>query len=174
MVGPEGNLDRYPISRNPLNAWPMVSIIIPCRNEVRFIASCLESILNNGFPFEQLEVLVVDGMSDDGTRTIINEYVLRYSLIRLLDNPHKATPYALNIGICEAKGEVVMRVDAHTTCERDYIARCIRVLFKYGADDVGGVCRIIAQDDTLVVRAIAKALTQRFGVGNLHYRFSKP
>ena len=152
----------------------MVSIILPCRNEVRFIASCLESVLNNGFPFERLEVLVVDGMSDDGTRAIINEYSIKYDVIKMLDNPRKATPYALNIGIREAKGEVVMRLDAHTTCEKDYIARCTRVLFKYGADDVGGTCRIIAQDDTLVGRAIAKALTQRFGVGNLDYRFSKP
>jgi perosamine synthetase len=156
-----------------MDAWPTVSIIIPCRNEVRFIASCLDSVLANGFPLERLEILVVDGMSDDGTREAILNYAARYSLITLLDNPHKVTPYALNIGIREAKGDVVMRLDAHTVCQRDYIERCIRVLFEYGADDVGGRLRIIARDDTVTGRAIAEALTQRFGVGNLRYRFSR-
>ena len=155
-------------------AWPTVSIIIPCRNELRFIASCLDSILNNGFPLERLDILVVDGMSDDGTRKIIRDFAERYRLVRLLDNPHRVTPYALNIGICAAKGEVIMRLDAHTICERGYIARCIQVLFQYGADDVGGTLRIIGRDDTLIGRAIVKALTQRFGVGNLRYRFSQP
>jgi succinoglycan biosynthesis protein ExoA len=157
-----------------MDAWPMVSIIIPCRNEVRFIASCLDSILSNGFPVERLEILVVDGMSDDGTREIVHDYAARYGPIKLLDNRHKVTPYALNIGIRAAKGDVVMRLDAHTICERDYVARCIRVLFKYGADDVGGTLRIIGRDDTLIGRTIVKALTQRFGVGNLRYRFSQP
>jgi succinoglycan biosynthesis protein ExoA len=157
-----------------MDACPMVSIIIPCRNEARFIASCLDSILDNGFPLDQLEILVVDGMSEDGTREIVYEYAARYRQLRLLDNLNKVTPYALNIGIRAAKGDVVMRLDAHTICERDYIAQCIRVLFKYGADDVGGTLRIIGRDDTLIGRAIVKALTQRFGVGNLRYRFSQP
>jgi len=156
------------------DAWPMVSIIVPCRNEVRFLGRCLGSVLNNGFPFERLEILVVDGMSDDGTREIIQKYAARYGLIRLLDNPHRVTPYAINIGVRAAKGDVVMRLDAHTICERDYIGRCVRVLLKYGADDVGGTLRITAQDNSLVGKAIVKALTQRFGVGNLRYRFARP
>jgi succinoglycan biosynthesis protein ExoA len=159
---------------NAIEASPTVSIIIPCRNEVRFIASCLDSVLNNGFPFERLEILVVDGMSDDGTREIIHDYAARYSLIRMLDNFNKVTPYALNLGIREAKGDVVMRLDAHTICQRNYIAQCIRILFKFGADDAGGTLRIIARDDTLLGRAIVKVLTQPVVVGNLRYRFSQP
>jgi succinoglycan biosynthesis protein ExoA len=154
--------------------WPTVSIVIPCRNEVRFIGGCLDSILLNGFPLDRLEILVVDGMSDDGTREIIREYAARHTLIRRLDNPHKVTPYALNIGVRRAKGAVIMRLDAHTVCEKDYIARCVRVLFEYGADDVGGTLRITARDNTTVGRAIVKVMTQRFGVGNLRYRFSQP
>ena len=155
-------------------ALPTVSIIIPCRNEARFIGSCLDSVLQNGFPLERMEILVIDGMSTDGTRDIIQSYASRYSFIRLLDNPHKVTPYAVNIGIREANGGAVMRLDAHTVCAHDYIERCIRVLYDYGADDVGGTLRITARDNTLIGQAIVKALTQRFGVGNLHYRFSKP
>jgi succinoglycan biosynthesis protein ExoA len=154
--------------------WPMISIIIPCRNEVRFIANCLDSVLDNGFPLERLEILIVDGMSDDGTRTVIRDYAARCPLIRLLDNPHRVTPYALNIGIREAKGDVIMRLDAHTICARDYVARCVGVILRYGADDVGGTLKITARDNTVIGRAIVKALTQRFGVGNLRYRFSQP
>jgi len=113
-------------------------------------------------------------MSDDGTREIVRDYEARYPLIRLLDNLQKVTPYAVNTGIREAKGGVVMRLDAHTICEKDYIARCTRVLFEYGADDVGGTLRIVARDDTLIGRAIVKALTEQFGVGNLRYRFARP
>jgi GT2 family glycosyltransferase len=153
---------------------PTVSIIIPCRNEARFIGSCLESVLSNGFPLERMEILVVDGMSTDGTREIIQDFAARYSRIRLLDNPQKVTPYAVNIGIREASGDAIMRLDAHTICGRDYIERCIRVLYDYGADDVGGTLRITARDNTIIGRAIVKALTQRFGVGNLDYRFAQP
>lgn len=153
---------------------PTVSIIIPCRNEIRFIGTCLESVLNNGFPLDQLEILVVDGMSEDGTRGIIEGYAARYSLIRLIDNPKKVTPYAINIGIRAARGGILMRLDAHTVCDKNYIAQCIRVITHYGADDVGGTLRITARDNTIVGRAIVKALTLRFGVGNLKYRFSQP
>jgi len=157
-----------------MDTRPTVSIIIPCRNEVRFISCCLDSVLNNGFPLDQLEILVVDGMSDDGTRSIIDDYAARYPFIRIIDNVKRVTPYAINIGIRAATGGILMRLDAHTVCERSYIAQCIHVVNNYGADDVGGTLRIIARDDTLAGRAIVKALTLKFGVGNLKYRFSQP
>jgi len=153
---------------------PTVSIIIPCRNEVRFIGPCLDSILNNGFPLDDLEILVIDGMSNDGTCNIIERYAARYPFIHLIYNAKKVTPYAINIGICAAKGGILMRLDAHAVCESNYIARCIRVVNNYGADDVGGTLRITARDKTLAGRAIVKALTLKFGVGNLKYRFSQP
>src|SRR5271167_693251 len=76
-----------------------LSIIIPCRNEREFIGKCLDSLLVNDFPKEELEILIVDGMSEDGTREIVIEYADRYPFIRLLDNPRRVTPCALNIGI---------------------------------------------------------------------------
>ena len=151
-----------------------MSIIIPCRNEVLCISACLTSILENGYPLDCLEVLIIDGMSDDGTRDLLREYSARHPFIRVVDNVAKVTPYALNIGIREAKGAVLMRMDAHTVFERGYIARCVEVLLKYGADDVGGTLRIVPRADTFVGRAIVKALTNKFGVGNLRYRFARP
>ena len=152
---------------------PTLSVIIPCRNEARFIGKCLDSVLMNGYPVEQLEILVVDGMSDDGTRTIAQSYADRYQQIRVLSNPRRAIPCAINIGVAEAAGEILMRVDAHTVLENEYIERCARVLMEYGAADVGGKLRIVARDDTFIGRTIVKALTQRVGVGNLRYRFAQ-
>jgi glycosyltransferase involved in cell wall biosynthesis len=156
-----------------MKEWPMVSVIIPCRNEVRFIAGCLDSLLDNGFPLNRLEILVVDGMSDDGTRELVQSYSSRFP-VKLLDNPARVTPYALNAGIRSAKGEVIMRVDAHLVCDKNYIGGCVTALNEYGADDVGGVWRIRPRRDTLVGNAIAKAISQRFGVGNVRYRFTAP
>ena len=152
---------------------PRVSVIIPCRNEGRFIANCLDSVLNNGYPVDKLEIIVVDGMSDDDTRSVIQHYNTVNPFIKIVDNPHKVTPFAVNIGIRAASCEIIMRLDAHTVCERDYISRCVNALNKYTADDVGGLCRIVARDDTPMGRAIVKALTVPLGVGNLRHRFSK-
>ena len=78
---------------------PLVSVIVPCRNEGKWIAPCLDSILANDYPRERLEVLVVDGMSSDETRSVIERYAASHTCIRLLDNAKQITPVALNIGI---------------------------------------------------------------------------
>jgi succinoglycan biosynthesis protein ExoA len=153
---------------------PTVSIVIPCRNEARFISGFLASILDNSYPRHLLEILIVDGMSEDATREIVREYGARYAEIKLLDNPRRVTPYALNIGIRAAKGEIIMRLDAHSVCSRDYIAQCVHVLTTYDADDVGGTWRMVPRDDTPMGRAIVKATANRVGVGNVRYRFQQP
>jgi glycosyltransferase involved in cell wall biosynthesis len=147
-----------------------VSIIIPCRNEEKFIAKCLDSIINNDYTKERLEVLLVNGMSEDKTREIVQEYTQQYSFIRLLDNPKKITPVALNIGIKHAKGEIIMRMDAHTTYEKDYISKCVKYLGEYNADNVGGLWKIVPRDNTIVGKAIALASSHPLGGGNAYYR----
>jgi len=156
-----------------MDEWPMVSIIIPCRNEVRFIAACLDSLLHNGFPLERLEILVVDGLSDDGTREVVQSYSSEFP-VTLVDNPARVTPYALNAGIRRAKGDVIMRVDAHLVCEKGYISGCVIALNQYGADDVGGLWRIRPRQNTLMGKAIAKTISHPLGVGNARYRFKAP
>ena len=124
-------------------AVSFVSLVIPCRNERAFIAKCLDSILRDGFPLDRLEVLVVDGSSDDGTRDIVEGYSARFPCIRLLDNPRRAVPSALNIGIARASGDVIMRMDAHAELERGYIAGCLAALDEHDVDNVGGTWRIV-------------------------------
>ena len=118
-----------------------VSIIIPCRNEEKYIGKCLQSIIEQNYPKDNLEVLVVDGMSEDRTREIVENYSQKYSFIKLFDNPKKFTPFGLNIGIKEAKGEIIMRMDAHAGYEKDYISKCVRYLENYDADNVGGAMK---------------------------------
>lgn len=146
-----------------------VSVIVPCRNERRYIVQCLESILQNDYQGE-LEVLVVDGASDDGTRELLFECAQRSSRIRVLDNPSRITPAALNIAIRNSRGDVVVRMDAHCRYPVDYISSLVGWLEQSGADNVGGVWRTLPGAETAIARAIALALTHPFGVGNAHYR----
>ncbi|HCM36468.1 MAG: hypothetical protein A3J30_04625 [Candidatus Wildermuthbacteria bacterium RIFCSPLOWO2_02_FULL_47_9c] len=149
-----------------------VSIIVPCFNEERHIAECLDSILANNYPAGKAEILVVDGMSKDRTREIIQRYSIpntQYS-IRLLDNPKVITPAAMNIGIQAAKGDVIIKMDAHCVYAKDYISKCVRHLRESNADNVGGVLKAVPPKNTLMAKAIALSLSHVFGVGGSYFR----
>lgn len=149
---------------------PTVSVIVPCLNEEKFISSCLESIIKNDYPKEKLEVLVVDGMSEDKTREIVRNYSKKYSFLKLLDNPKIITPSAMNIGIKNAKGEIIIKMDAHSVYEKDYISKCVEHLTRSGADNVGGVLKAIPSKNSLTARAIAISLSHFFGAGGSYFR----
>jgi len=151
-------------------AQQRVTVIVPCRNEVHHIAACLDSIIASAYPPERMEVLVVDGMSTDGTRELIAEYVAQDPRIRMLDNPKRIVPTALNIGIKAATGEVIVRMDGHVVCPPEYIPRLVGALMESGADNVGGCLITLPADGTAVAQAIAIALGHPFGVGNAHFR----
>jgi len=152
------------------NNLSFVSIIIPCRNEEKFIGKCLDSIIANDYPRDRLEIFVIDGMSKDGTRKIIEQYIKQYSFIKFLDNPKKIAPVAQNIGIKNAKGEIIIIMDAHSTYEKDYISKCLEYLNKYNADNVGGIIITVPRNNSLSAKAIALVLSHPFGVGNSHFR----
>jgi glycosyltransferase involved in cell wall biosynthesis len=147
-----------------------VSIIIPCRNEENFIAACLDSVLANDYPKDRIEVLVVDGMSEDRTRSIVEEYSRRLPFIRMLENPQKITPCAFNIGIRHSKGDLVMIMGAHSTYDRSYISKCARALEEYGADNVGGIMKTVPRTQRFPDNAIVTSLSHPFGVGSAHFR----
>jgi len=149
---------------------PFVSVVIPCRNEEKFIGGCLDSVIANDYPKNRIEVLVVDGMSEDGTRDTLGKYTRKYPFIGLLDNLKKNTPCALNIGIKNAQGDVIMRMDVHTTYEKNYISKCVKYLNEYDADNVGGRMLTLPRNDTFVGKAIVHSLSSRFGVGNSVFR----
>lgn len=149
---------------------PYVSVILPCRNEARHIRSCLESVVKSDYPKDQLELLVVDGQSDDGTRGIVDEFSKQYPWIRLLDNARRITPVALNIGIQSARGGIVMRMDGHTVYPLDYVSKLIEWIERSKADNVGGICITLPANETPKAHAIAVGLSHPWGVGNSYFR----
>ena len=149
---------------------PLVSIIIPCRNEEKYIASCLDSLIENNYIKERVEILCVDGQSDDSTRKIVNTYIERFNFIQLLDNPQKIFPTAVNIGVNASKGELIFIVGAHAQYNKDYISKCVENSLKYNADNIGGVLITQAQNKSFIGNIITAALSSSFGVGNATFR----
>jgi len=154
----------------PAPTKAFVSIIVPCRNDAQHVGRCLQSVLDGDYPPDRMEVLVVDGRSDDRTREIVAAYAARYPAVRLIDNPKQITPVALNLGVRAAQGDVVMRMDAHVEYPRDYVTRLVEALDESGADCVGGVIETLPADETPIARAIALGLSHPFGVGNAYFR----
>ena len=116
----------------------MLSVICPIYNEEKYIAKCIESIIKQDYPKEDLEVLFVDGMSTDRTREIVEQYATSFPYIRLIDNPKRIVPPAMNIGIKAAKGEIIIRLDAHAIFPDNYFSQLAHYLIKLNADNVGG------------------------------------
>lgn len=148
----------------------MLSVICPTYNEERYISRCMESILGQDFPMSSLELIFVDGMSTDRTREIISEYIQRYAFIRLIDNPNRTAPWAMNIGIEASRGDVIIRLDAHASYERNYFSALTRRLVELNADNVGCVCLTDVRVRTPKTLAIREVLSNRFGVGNSVFR----
>lgn len=148
----------------------MLSVIVPIYNEEKYIVQCIESIIAQDYPKDELEVLFVDGMSNDRTREIVTQYSEKYSFIHLLDNPDKIVPYAMNKGIKTAKGDIIMRLDAHSYYQNDYFSVLTKRLTELNADNVGVVCKTDVLNKTRKTLAIREVLGNKFGVGNSVFR----
>ena len=148
-----------------------VSVVIPCYNEERFIGKALEQLADQFEP-DRYEIIVVDGMSDDRSRAVIDEFKTRRPdlAILLVDNPARNIPTALNMGIGAARGNIIARMDAHAVPSNGYIRRCVEVLKAGTAGAVGMPCMVRAGADTLVARGIAAAVSHPFGIGDAKYR----
>ncbi len=145
---------------------PLVSAVVPCRNEEKHIARCLDSLAANDYPRERLEILVLDGRSEDRTRAIVAEYTRHHPQIRLLDNPGLSIPAAMNLGTRAATGEVIIKIDAHSCYRPNHIRDCVTYQAAYGAENVGGVCKLLPGANTAMAQAIALGMASKFGSGN--------
>ena len=153
-----------------MSELPFVSVVIPCRNEFKYIAGLLDSIVTQDYPKEKLEIIIADGMSDDGTRNIIKEYSEKYQYIKLIDNEKKIVPTALNKAIKMSIGEIIIRLDAHSIYPNNYFSKLVEVSESTGADNVGAMWETCPGNDTLKAKAIAIAMSHPFGVGGATYR----
>lgn len=149
-----------------------VSVIVPIRNEERYIGGCLQSLLAQTVSLDSYEILVVDGRSSDRSKNIVEEIARTFRNVRLLDNSAAVVPAAMNLGIRNALGEIVIRADGHNLYPGDYIEKCVRYLKETGAENVGGPWRTVAADNTFGARLVAAVLTNPFGVGDSRFRTS--
>ncbi len=147
-----------------------VSVVMAVRNEARHIEACLDSIFQQRLDGITMEVLVVDGVSDDGTRELLRRPMETEPRLRILENPFQRVSYGLNIGMRASRGRHIVRMDAHAIYESDYVQQCVAVLRATGADAVGGVQVASPGAGTPVARAIAALQERAFGMGGGAHR----
>jgi GT2 family glycosyltransferase len=151
------------------SSLPFVSVIVPVRNERRTIDRCLAALVDQEYPRERTEILVVDGDSDDGTPELIRDRARTATHVRLLSNPGRYAAQAMNLGIAAAHGDIVARVDGHALVGPDFLARCVEALARRpDVDCTSGA--LITVGRTTTGRAIAAAMSSRAGVGWARFR----
>lgn len=151
-------------------AKKFVSIVIPCRNEENYIEKCVDSMVNQSYGIENIEVLVVDGMSTDSTQDIIKKYSEKVQNVKLVINEKKVAPVAMNLGIKRSKGDIVIIFGAHSYMDKDYVKNSVEKLKDNNVAVVGG--RIINISENNLSEAISLSMGSPFGVGNALFRYS--
>lgn len=151
---------------------PLVTVIMPIRNEAAFIPRSLGAVLAQDYPADRLEVVIADGMSSDGTRAAIARLAEAHPDVRVtvVDNPGQIVPTGFNRALAKARGDVIVRVDGHTIVAPNYVTECVEALLRSGADNVGG--RMVPVSEGLFGRATALATASRFGVGGARFHYS--
>lgn len=148
-----------------------VSVVVPCRNEIRHIHDFLDSVLQQDVEGMNVDILIADGMSTDGTRQVLDWYERRRKqkcpALRVIDNFGRIASTGLNAAIREAKGEVIIRMDAHSNYAPDYIRSCVKILKETNADNVGGPA--LTRADGYLAQAIAHAYHTRFASGGAKF-----
>jgi succinoglycan biosynthesis protein ExoA len=153
---------------------PTVSITIPCLNEVKTIRALLDALLIQTYPMKLMEIIIADGFSTDGTRDEIGKFQKLHPELKckIVDNSRKIIPSGLNIAIRNSTGEIIIRLDAHSTPNSQYIEKSVKDLLDGKGDNVGGVWQICPGNETWIARSIAVAASHPVGVGDAMYRHS--
>lgn len=148
---------------------PFVSVVMPVRNEAAFIETSLKSVIRQDHPHDLLEIVVADGVSTDTTVDLINKLADQTDIgLKVVQNPKKIAPAALNLAIAEAQGEIIVRIDGHCEIEPDYVSNCVRLLRSGKADGVGGPIETVGEG--VVAESISLAMSSGFGVGGSAFR----
>ena len=154
---------------------PRVSIIIPCYNEQNTIRPLLEALREQTFPLAEMEVIVSDGMSTDGTRAAIAGFQKDFPdlNVSVVENARRSIPSAVNRAIRSSRGDIIVRLDAHSRPYPDYVEKCVKAHEENRGDNVGGVWEIHPGAQTWMARSIAVAAAHPLGVGDALYRHTK-
>ncbi len=157
------------------NNLPEASVIVPCYNEGDTIHLLLEALLAQSYPLSQMEVVIADAMSQDDTRRNIQRFIEEHPelTVRVVDNPARTIPAGVNAAASAAKGKYLVRMDAHSIPDREYISTSIHLLKEGVADNVGGVWEICPGEESCIAKAIAAAAAHPLGAGDALYRIAK-
>jgi len=156
--------------RFPMTDAPFISVVIPCYNEEKYIPSLMENLRSQVYPPEQTELIFADGMSQDRTRSLLEEFARRSSQVLVIDNPGQYVSTGLNAAIKASKGSIIIRMDAHSIYPLDYWKALVDKLVEHQADNVGGVWDTQPGADTDEAQAIVLATSHPLGIGNADYR----
>jgi succinoglycan biosynthesis protein ExoA len=151
-----------------VSAQPDVSIVMPVRNEAPFLSEALESVCSQATD-ASLEILVVDGHSTDGTREIIERWAAADDRLRLVDNPRRGIPQALNRGLSAARGRYLVRVDGHSSVPAHYVQTLVDHIRAGECEAAGGRKQAVGRGR--FGRAVAAAHSSRFGIGDSKYHY---
>ena len=153
---------------------PSVSIIVPCYNEQATIRLLLDAILAQNYPHSRMDVVIADGLSQDNTLTVIAEFRKEHPSLSVIvvNNYRRTIPSSLNLAIDSAKGEIIVRLDAHSMPIPEYVGRCVQTLEKGKGNCVGGVWKIRPGGEGWIARSIAAAAAHPLGVGDAMYRLT--
>lgn len=167
---PDGTLSQTP----PIDR-PLVSVVLATYNEVHGIGRCLESILNQQSTSPEtgpidIEVLAVDGMSDDGTVSVLHDYAARDPRLRIVTNESRRAPFAFNLGLRHARGEYVCIFGAHTVYRQDYVVTCLGELLAQDAAGCGGRVITVPANRSLEARLSAWVMSHPFGSSRKSFR----
>jgi succinoglycan biosynthesis protein ExoA len=152
----------------------LVSVIVPCYNEQTTIGLLLDALNQQTYPRQDMEVIISDGLSTDGTRQVIENYQIAHPELKIVvvDNKQRIIPAGLNQAIRASTGEYIVRLDAHSVPYLDYVERCVAALQAKLGENVGGVWEIKPAGDGWMAKAIALAASHPLGVGDAYYRYT--
>lgn len=151
----------------PRAGAPVISAVMPCRNEAAGIEATVRSVLEQDPVPGGFELIVADGSSDDGTRQILDRLARSHPQLRVIENTLKTTPSGMNRGIEAAQGRYIAIMGAHSLYASNYLANCYQVAEARGVDNVGGA--VLANATTYMQRAIAASHHSPFSVGGAHW-----
>jgi glycosyltransferase involved in cell wall biosynthesis len=153
---------------------PFVSIIVPCYNEEATIRHLLDAVLAQTYPRGQMELVIADGISTDRTRDLIAAFQQEHAglVVRVVDNAARTIPSGLNQAIRESRGEIIVRLDAHSMPISEYVERCVAAHQSGKGENVGGVWEIHPGAETWMAESISFAAAHPLGVGDAMYRLN--